>query len=112
MIDQPICQAGRVVDDLPRFLCVWCVGVRLARCRACGWRSTSEGVVVGFGSNCARAYGRIRAELERRGAKIGPNDLIIASTAVANGATLITANVREFMRVPGLSVENWEEVSI
>ena len=67
---------------------------------------------IGFDSNCARAYGRIRAELERRGAKIGPNDLIIASTAVANGATLITANVREFMRVPSLSAEDWEEVSI
>ena len=40
---------------------------------------------------------------------IGPNDLIIAATAVANRLTLVTANTREFVRVTGLALENWEQ---
>lgn len=67
---------------------------------------------IGFDSNAARAYARARAHLERQGKKIGPNDLIIASIALANNATLITENVHEFARVPSLMVENWEEVDI
>jgi len=52
-------------------------------------------------------YGEIRSELERSGRLIGQNDLLIAAHARALGAILITGNVREFKRVPGLSVENW-----
>lgn len=52
-------------------------------------------------------YGGIRAELEAAGRPIGPNDLLIAAHAYALGATLVTANVGEFARVRGLSVENW-----
>jgi tRNA(fMet)-specific endonuclease VapC len=39
---------------------------------------------------------------------IGPNDLLIAATAVANDVTLVTANSKEFGRVAGLQIENWE----
>lgn len=53
-------------------------------------------------------YGRIRTELERVGQPIGHNDLLIAAHARALGATLATANVREFSRVSGLDLENWE----
>lgn len=53
------------------------------------------------------AYGHIRAELERRGQLIGPNDLLIAAQAIALGCTLVTDNEREFQRVAGLAVENW-----
>ena len=67
---------------------------------------------VAFDSNCARTYAKTRAYLEQRGMKIGPNDLIIAATALANNATVITQNLTEFKRVPGLSVENWEEIEI
>ncbi len=67
---------------------------------------------ISFDSNAARVYARVRAYLEKQGKKIGPNDLIIASIALANNATLITANVREFARVPSLQVENWEEVEV
>lgn len=52
-------------------------------------------------------YARIRTELERIGKPIGPNDLLIAAHALAVSATLVTANVGEFRRVPGLNVEDW-----
>ncbi|MDO4502506.1 MAG: type II toxin-antitoxin system VapC family toxin [Coriobacteriia bacterium] len=67
---------------------------------------------LAFDSNCARSYARVRADLERRGVKIGPNDLIIAASAVANNATVVTRNVREFARVTGLQVEDWEEAEL
>ncbi|CAM5388748.1 PIN domain-containing protein [Thauera mechernichensis] len=52
-------------------------------------------------------YAWIRAALERQGTPIGGNDLWIAAQALALGAMLVTDNVREFGRVPGLVVENW-----
>ena len=54
-----------------------------------------------------RHYGEVRQQLERRGTPIGPNDLLIAAHALALELTVITANAREFSRVPGLRVENW-----
>jgi tRNA(fMet)-specific endonuclease VapC len=55
----------------------------------------------------ARHYALVRAALESRGEAIGPNDLWIAATALAWGATLVTGNTREFRRVPRLHLENW-----
>ena len=52
-------------------------------------------------------YAEIRSELEVAGNSIGGNDLLIAAHARAIGATMVTANVGEFKRVPGLKVENW-----
>lgn len=52
-------------------------------------------------------YGGIRAGLEAEGRLIGGNDLLIAAHALALGAAIVTANDREFRRVPGLLVENW-----
>jgi len=52
-------------------------------------------------------YGEVRAALEKAGQPIGPNDLLIASQALALGLTLVTDNIREFERVPGLKLENW-----
>ena len=49
----------------------------------------------------------IRADLETRGVVIGGNDLWIAATALAHGATLVTNNTAEFSRVPGLQLEDW-----
>lgn len=63
--------------------------------------------VAVFNAEAASAYGPIRASLERKGTLIGPNDLLIAATAVSLNATLITDNLREFQRVDGLRVENW-----
>jgi len=55
----------------------------------------------------AREAGEIRAALERAGTPIGPYDLLIAGQARRHGATLVTANEREFARVPGLKTEDW-----
>jgi tRNA(fMet)-specific endonuclease VapC len=52
-------------------------------------------------------YARLRKYLEERGTPIGPNDMLIAAHALALDCTVITANDREFSRVPGLKVENW-----
>lgn len=63
--------------------------------------------IVPFEEPADSWYGRIRASLAATGRPIGPNDLFIAAHALSLGLTLITANTREFSRVPGLSVENW-----
>lgn len=63
--------------------------------------------VVDFNAGVAVHYGRIRAALEAAGQPIGPNDLLIAAHTLSLGATLVTDNLREFSRVPGLAVENW-----
>jgi tRNA(fMet)-specific endonuclease VapC len=62
---------------------------------------------VPMGIEAAEAYGTVRAELERRGQRIGGNDLWIAAHALSAKLTLVTNNEREFRRVPGLKVENW-----
>lgn len=54
-------------------------------------------------------YADIRVALERAGQPIGPNDMLIAAHARALGYTVVTANLREFKRVPALRVENWLE---
>ena len=60
-----------------------------------------------FDRQAAIAYGRIRTFLERKGRPIGSMDLLIAAHAVSLDVRLATNNVKEFRRVPGLSVENW-----
>jgi tRNA(fMet)-specific endonuclease VapC len=63
--------------------------------------------VLPFGLQVTDTYGRVRATLERAGKPIGPLDSQTAATAVACGLILVTNNVGEFERVPGLSVEDW-----
>ena len=64
---------------------------------------------LAFDDRCAEEYGLVRAQLAVQGSLIGPNDLIIASIARAHDATLVTNNVREFNRVAGLRLTDWEE---
>ena len=66
--------------------------------------------VVPFDARCSVEYAKVRNALRSRGCMIGPNDLLIAATALAHGAILVTNNVREFSRVPGLTLESWGEV--
>lgn len=61
-----------------------------------------------FDAAAAQVFGRLHADLERRGKPIGPYDLQVAAIAIANGLTLITHNVREFSRVDGLKWADWE----
>lgn len=65
--------------------------------------------VLPFGPAAATAYGEIRAYLQRQGTPIGPLDMLIAGHAKAEEMILVTNNVREFARVPGLEIENWAE---
>ena len=60
-----------------------------------------------FSDNAALHYAKIRANLNKRGALIGANDLLIAAHARALGLTLVTNNTTEFERVGDLVIENW-----
>lgn len=62
---------------------------------------------LSFDSSAAREAGRIRALLEARGQMIGPYDILLAAQGLAVDLTLVTANIAEFSRVPGLRTENW-----
>lgn len=64
-------------------------------------------VSLPFDDQAAGAYGIIRADLQRRGLPIGPNDLMIAAIAAANNLTLVTHNTREFGRVENLRCDDW-----
>ncbi|NDB69354.1 MAG: type II toxin-antitoxin system VapC family toxin [Methylocystaceae bacterium] len=63
--------------------------------------------LIPFDEDAAATAAAIRAKLRRSGEPIGPYDLLIAAQALLRGATLITANTREFMRIPGLVVTDW-----
>lgn len=65
--------------------------------------------ILPFGQAAASAYVEIRAYLQRKGTPIGPLDMLIAAHARAENMILVTNNVREFERVPGLELENWAE---
>lgn len=60
-----------------------------------------------FDSDASYYYGLIRQELTEKGTLIGPNDLMIAATVLANNGTLITHNVNEFSRIEDLRIEDW-----
>jgi tRNA(fMet)-specific endonuclease VapC len=63
--------------------------------------------VLPFDNKAAYHFGQIRAELYRVGYPIGPYDMMIAGQARSSGLTLVTNNIKEFRRVPGLVLENW-----
>jgi len=60
-----------------------------------------------FTHQAATEYGKIRADLQRRGKMIGVMDMLIAAHAISEGLTLVTNNTSEFERVEGLQLENW-----
>ncbi len=63
--------------------------------------------VMPFDETAAREAGRVRAELEKRGQRIGAMDTLIAAHAKSLGLPVVTNNVADFSRVRGLKVENW-----
>lgn len=64
--------------------------------------------MVAFDVAAAEQHARIRQALATTGMPIGERDLVIAATAVAHGFIVVTGNLREFQRVPGVAVEAWE----
>jgi tRNA(fMet)-specific endonuclease VapC len=67
-------------------------------------------VILEFDADDAAEAGKLRAHFQRAGTPIGPYDLLIAAQARRRGATLVTANVGEFSRTPGLVVVDWTGV--
>jgi tRNA(fMet)-specific endonuclease VapC len=65
--------------------------------------------ILDFPAEAAQEYGEIRANLKLRGQPIGANDMLIGAHARYLDLTLVTNNVREFSRIPGLKLENWAE---
>jgi tRNA(fMet)-specific endonuclease VapC len=63
--------------------------------------------VIPFGLEEAQAAARIRVELEKKGLPIGPYDVLIAASALAADATLITRNIKEFKRIDLLRIQDW-----
>jgi tRNA(fMet)-specific endonuclease VapC len=63
---------------------------------------------IAFDDRAAEEYGKVRAHLATMGKPIGPNDLMIAAIALANGLILVTHNMAEFARVPGLQCDDWQ----
>ncbi len=63
--------------------------------------------ILPFDEACVWAYGHVRSQLEKAGTPIGAIDTMIAAHALALDVTLITNNVNEFARVPGLKCDNW-----
>ena len=63
--------------------------------------------VLPFDAIAARRYGEVRAEMESRGNPLGEADLRIGAIALARDLKVVTGNLRHFLRIPGLSVENW-----
>lgn len=67
---------------------------------------------IPFDPAAAECYACIRADVEQQGKPVGPNDLIIAATALSREATLVTTNEREFGRIKGLAVEVWADTTV
>ena len=65
--------------------------------------------VIPFTDEMSYTYAQIRKELEAKGNKIGANDLFIAATALNKKAILVTHNTREFIRIDGLQLEDWNK---
>lgn len=63
--------------------------------------------IIPFDNNAAVIYSKIRAYLEQKGKVIGPNDLIISATVMANNGILVTNNEKEFSEIEGIVTENW-----
>jgi len=63
--------------------------------------------ILNFDADDAREAGDVRAALAKAGTPIGPYDILIAAQARRHDALLVTANAREFARVPGLTTEDW-----
>lgn len=67
----------------------------------------ARSIVLPFDQKAASCAATVRAQLEKQGQPIGPMDVLIVGTAIANKTTLVTHNTREFSKVNGLVMEDW-----
>lgn len=67
--------------------------------------------ILPFDAKDAACAGRLRALLAKQGSPIGPYDIQIAAQGYARGLTVVTHNIKEFSRIPGLKVEDWVQLS-
>jgi tRNA(fMet)-specific endonuclease VapC len=65
--------------------------------------------VTPFGAEAAETAGLLELELSKKGTQIGVFDSLIAGHALSEGATLVTQNVKDFKRVPGLEIVDWSK---
>ena len=65
--------------------------------------------ITPFDENAAECYGDIRTSLEFTGKVISGNDMMIAAVVLSKGGVLVTNNIKEFIRVPSLKIENWTD---
>jgi tRNA(fMet)-specific endonuclease VapC len=63
--------------------------------------------ILSFDAKAASEYGKIKADLKRRGSLIGPLDMLIAAHAKSGSFTVVTNNTKEFERVKDLKIEDW-----
>ena len=63
--------------------------------------------IISWNDDAARAYAKLRVELETAGTPIGNMDMLIAASAIAENAVLVTNNVEHFSKVESLKIENW-----
>ena len=63
--------------------------------------------IIDISSTVMETFGSLKAKLEKQGEKLDDLDIIIASTAIHMGYTLVTNNIRHFQRIPELTIENW-----
>ena len=86
-------------------------GVEKSSRRAQNLRTVEEFVArleaLPFSVEAAAHYGQVRAELEQVGRLAGPHDMLIGAHARSAGLIVVTNNLREFERIPGLRIENW-----
>jgi tRNA(fMet)-specific endonuclease VapC len=68
--------------------------------------------ILSFDSGDALVYGSVRSNLEKAGMPIGPMDMLIAAHAINRSLVLVTNNLREFSRVEGLKIQNWQVKSL
>lgn len=69
----------------------------------------SKITILDFDSEAADEYGKLRADLERKGTPIGPMDMLIAGHAKSEQLIVVTNNTREFKRISGLEIQDWTE---
>lgn len=69
----------------------------------------SKITILDFDSEAADKYGKLRADLERKGTPIGPMDMLIAGHAKSEQLIVVTNNTREFKRISGLEIQDWTE---